>query len=161
MTKQEFLSVLQESLEGNIPQGEIPGNINFYREYFENSPKSEQAVCEELGEPRLIAKTIIDSFIASKGSMAGYYTEQARDEYRNAANYRDSGKQFSQEGNSGREPKRGAWYKRAFRVLILVLCAVFFIVICFFALNLAVRIILPIVAVCLIIKLLLDLFRRY
>ena len=37
---------------------------------------------EELGDPRLIARTIIDSFIAEKGPMADFYTKQARDEYR-------------------------------------------------------------------------------
>lgn len=81
MGKKEFLSVLRESLEGYIPKEEVEKNIKFYRTYFEESELSEQEVSKELDDPRLIARTIIDAYKASKGPMADYYMEQARSEY--------------------------------------------------------------------------------
>ena len=91
MTKNEFLSILRDSLAGNVPSDVINENISYYRDYIENNDKAESQVLEELGDPRLIARTIIDSFIAEKGPMADFYTKQARDEYRgnydNASSY--------------------------------------------------------------------------
>lgn len=81
MGKKEFLSVLRESLEGYIPKEEVEKNINFYRNYFEESELPEKEILDELGDPRLIARTVIDAYKASKGPMADYYTEQARSEY--------------------------------------------------------------------------------
>ncbi len=81
MDKAEFLSVLRESLEGYIPMEEVEHNVNFYRNYFKESDLSEKDMIEELGDPRLIARTIIDAYKASKGPMADYYEKQARSEY--------------------------------------------------------------------------------
>ncbi|MBR1741803.1 MAG: DUF1700 domain-containing protein [Lachnospiraceae bacterium] len=81
MGKKEFLAVLRESLEGYVPKEEVEKNIKFYRNYFEESDLSEGELLEELGDPRLIARTIIEAYKASKGPMADYYTEQARSEY--------------------------------------------------------------------------------
>ena len=79
MTKKEFLDELTESLAGNVPSDVIADNINYYKNYIESSASVEDAL-EELGDPHLIARTIIDSFMASKGPMADYYVEQARNE---------------------------------------------------------------------------------
>lgn len=81
MNKKEFLAVLQECLEGELPFDEIESHISYYRDYIENSQEPEKAVLEQLGDPRLIARTIISTYQAGKGPMAGYYKEQARNEY--------------------------------------------------------------------------------
>ena len=81
MDKKEFFAVLRESLEGYIPKEEVESNIKFYQDYFKESGASEKEVLDELGDPRLIARTVIDAYKASKGPMADYYTEQARSEY--------------------------------------------------------------------------------
>lgn len=101
MTKKEFLSQLQDSLEGNIPKNEIAGNLQYYSDYFSQSGKSETEVCEELGDPRLIARSIIDAFLAGKGSSAGEYIDQARAEY-------SGGTRREYHGNSGEESKSSA-----------------------------------------------------
>ena len=84
MSKKEFLTLLRNSLEGYIPQDEVEENIAYYQTYFQESEESEKTLIEELGDPRLIARTIIDAYKASKGPMADYYTEQARSEYSKA-----------------------------------------------------------------------------
>lgn len=152
MTKQEFLSDLREALEGNIPLHDVDENIRFYENYFRESTKSQEDICEELGDPRLIARTIIDSFTASKGSMADYYKEQARSEF---------SREEREQGSEGERFPDSKWYDRLFGTVITALILVVAAVVCIFLLKVAVYILIPVVLIVLIIKILLDLFRRY
>lgn len=64
MTRQGFLAELTASLQGQVPQGVLREQVNFYASYIDTQiscGKTEEAVLEELGDPRLIARTIIDS----------------------------------------------------------------------------------------------------
>ena len=64
MNKQVFLDELRQALEGNISSQSIVSNIMYYDEYFTNEirkGRSEEEIIDELGDPRLIAKTIIDT----------------------------------------------------------------------------------------------------
>lgn len=81
VNRAEFLSILRESLEGNMPKEDVEANLRYYREYFAQSECSDKEVCEELGDPRLIAKSLIDAYMASKGPNADQYMDQARSEY--------------------------------------------------------------------------------
>lgn len=64
MTREEFLTELRLALQGNIPQAKVNENLRYYENYIiEESRKGrteEQVICD-LGNPRLIAKTIIDT----------------------------------------------------------------------------------------------------
>ena len=78
MTQSEFLEALRDALSGQIPSDEVIENLRYYRSYFSDEMKKgrrEQDILEELGDPRLIAKTIID---ASKASAAGGRAESRR-----------------------------------------------------------------------------------
>lgn len=151
MTKQEFLSELREALEGNIPLDNVEENIRFYDNYFQESSRSEREVCEELGDPRLIARTIMDSFAASKGAMADYYTEQARSEFS-----REEKRHSGSEGTSGWH-----WYDRLTRILVMAAVLIVAAGIFILLLQVAVYIVLPVVAIVFVVKLLSELFRRY
>ena len=64
MTKSEFLEILRLQLDGEMPSGEIYSNIHYYDQYIDkelSSGKTEEEVMNELGDPRLIAKTLIDA----------------------------------------------------------------------------------------------------
>ncbi|MBO4834817.1 MAG: DUF1700 domain-containing protein [Lachnospiraceae bacterium] len=64
MSKTEFLSILRGQLTGQIPTGEVASQINYYEAYIDGqigNGMNEEQVIEELGDPRLIAKTLIDS----------------------------------------------------------------------------------------------------
>ncbi len=64
MTKQEFLESLERHLRGQIPEDQVVENIEYYRSYIDRelaAGKTEAAVMELLGDPWLIAKTLIDS----------------------------------------------------------------------------------------------------
>ena len=69
MTKSEFLEILRQQLDGEMPSGEIYSNIHYYDQYIDKellSGRTEEEVMNGLGDPRLIAKTLID---ADEGPM--------------------------------------------------------------------------------------------
>lgn len=141
MSKKEFLAELKECLEGEIPMEEVRSNVAYYKEYIE-SKDSEKKALEELGSPRLIARTIISSYQANKGPMAGYYKEQARNEY-SQTNHRADGYDTN-EGDvfmfNGRELK---WYEKVLMALIALV--LFFVVLT--VLRIAVNIVLWLIPV--------------
>lgn len=76
MRKSEFLRELEEALAGEVSGGVIRENLQYYDQYISQqaaSGREEEAVIEELGGPRLIAKTIIDSSEAAGDQPDGGY----------------------------------------------------------------------------------------
>ncbi len=64
MTRDDFLTELEDALNGSVKPALVNENLRYYEEYIETEKrkgKSEDAVLEELGDPRLIARTIIDT----------------------------------------------------------------------------------------------------
>ncbi|WP_310601859.1 DUF1700 domain-containing protein [Anaerosporobacter sp.] len=85
MTKEEFIKDLRESLYTEIPSIEIESNIRYYSEYIDSqmsNGKTMDEVMSELGDPRLIARTIIETSKLS-GSNKGH-SKVYQDEYRTA-----------------------------------------------------------------------------
>lgn len=154
MDRGEFLSILRESLEGCIPMDEVEKNIAFYRNYFEESEQSEQELIGELGDPRLIARTIIDAYKASKGPMADYYTEQARSEYsrEHSERYDDS---EQQRGSSG-----PAWYEKALGWIVIFLVLLVVLSVLMAIIGVFVGYVLPIALVVILIKIVIEHFRK-
>lgn len=73
MRKIEFLQELREALEGEVPSHVIQENLNYYDSYISQEAargRGEEEIIEELGGPRIIARTIIDSSEAA-GEAAG------------------------------------------------------------------------------------------
>ena len=78
MNKKEFLDILYEQLSGQMPEGTVSSHIQYYRNYIEEqrrTGRSEDDILSELGDPRLIARTLLDT--DSVGSSRSYspYTE--------------------------------------------------------------------------------------
>ena len=64
MSKNEFLTILRGQLTGKIPTSEVESQVGYYEAYINGQiglGKSEESAVEELGDPRLIAKTVVDS----------------------------------------------------------------------------------------------------
>lgn len=62
MTRQEFLDILGRSLRRELSEQEVLDNIRYYEDYISReiqTGKSEEQVLADLGDPRLIAKTIL------------------------------------------------------------------------------------------------------
>jgi uncharacterized membrane protein len=64
MNKQEFINRLHAALNGRIPAMQVEETVSYYRDYINvemRKGKSEEEVLEALGDPRLIARTIIQT----------------------------------------------------------------------------------------------------
>lgn len=86
MNKNEFLDTLRKSLEGEVDNAIIEKNIRYYSEYISSGKgKSEEEIIEEIGDPRLIAKTIIETEKISGRNESGrdYYSGRYDSDNRN------------------------------------------------------------------------------
>ena len=73
MSKEEFLQELSEALVGEVPESVIRDNISYYGSYLSQEMAKGRSVDEivmEIGEPFIVAKTIIEHCEAS-GECAG------------------------------------------------------------------------------------------
>lgn len=70
MSKSEFLDKLRVSLNGKVSPSLVEENIRYYNEYIQSQiagGRSEEEVMEHLGDPRLIARTIVQTNGSSEG----------------------------------------------------------------------------------------------
>lgn len=75
MSKEEFLRGLEEALAGEVPEAVIRENRNYYNSYISQEMSRGRTVDEivdEIGEPRIVARTIIDSCEAAGETGDGY-----------------------------------------------------------------------------------------
>jgi uncharacterized membrane protein len=71
MNKEEFLQTLRRALNGDVPPGVVEENIRYYDSYITEEVRkgrSEEDVIAEIGDPRLIARTIEDTTDGSGGN---------------------------------------------------------------------------------------------
>ena len=80
MDRNEFVSTLRAALTGELPASVVEDNVRYYDAYISQeiaSGKSEREVMESLGDPRLIARTILDTQRQQGGYQEqSYYTEE-------------------------------------------------------------------------------------
>lgn len=78
MKKQQFLNELCDYLEENLPGVDTEEILEFYDGYFDEHIKlgeQEEKIAEELGDPRLIGKTIIDANFNKVSGSKEFYRE--------------------------------------------------------------------------------------
>lgn len=152
MNKVEFLDVLENTLRGEVDPDIIEQSIKFYDQYIETRMDGNEAkILNELGDPRLIAKTIIETEKVAK----------QKDKY-SSNNYNSENKE-AEDGPSNNR-KRGSslfsfnmkWYHKVLTALIIVMVFIVIIYLGRFLLYLLFSFGVPI----LLILLLLVLFRR-
>lgn len=64
MTENEFLQILNEQLTGQMPVSAAASHIEYYRNYIHDEIRKghkEDDILKNLGDPRLIARTILDT----------------------------------------------------------------------------------------------------
>ena len=64
MDKRVFLDRLRNTLNGDLSPEQVSENVNYYQDYIESrmaTGMSEEEVLSQLGDPRLIAKSIISA----------------------------------------------------------------------------------------------------
>lgn len=153
MTRQEFLEELRIALQGEISQSRINEHLRYYDNYImeeSRKGKTEQQVLEELGNPRLIAKTLIDT-------ADGYGTEYRESAY--TGDFRESrqeakGFQADYSREHGWDIRYGkfrfnSWYGK----LILILAAILIIILVAQLVAFLLPIVIPIVMILMILSL--------
>ena len=101
MTKTEFLQILREELDGRVPYSVIQENLNYYNSYIDGETakgRPELQVIEELGGPRIIARTIVDATLDTEDRPDGFQSYGGREEYDGAAK-RTAQKQYTEYGD--------------------------------------------------------------
>ena len=72
MNRTEFVQTLRRSLSGKMSYQEVNEHVEYYENYFDAElahGKAESEILEKLGDPRLIAKTILQT--AGDGAERG------------------------------------------------------------------------------------------
>ncbi len=118
MRKEEFLQGLREALAGEVPTETVRENLQYYEDYIRTEQgrgRTEDEVMEELGSPRLIARTIIDTM---PGAGDGSYgsRETASESY--AQNSRD---ESYQQSRGVRYYDLNKWYWKLLGIVLAVL----------------------------------------
>lgn len=132
MTKTEFLRILREELDGRVPYAVIQENLNYYDTYINGElgkGLDEDQVIQELGGPRLIARTIVDATLDTEDRPDGFQSYEEHDSSSGKAGARQ--KEQQEQGRSVHYLDFSKWYVRLlaglaiFAVLILVITVIF------------------------------------
>ena len=133
MSKEEFLRELEEALAGDVPEAVIRDNVSYYGSYLSQEMakgRSVEEIVSEIGEPFIIAKTIIEHCEASGacGENGGYrsYQESYQDSYQDSGRCQSSYGNSGQGNGQGRSPFSGMhyidlnkWYWKLLAIVIL------------------------------------------
>jgi uncharacterized membrane protein len=130
MDKREFLEVLRQSLKGEVTSEVIEQNIRYYDQYIDAPSVEEEAkILSLLGDPRLIARTIIESDRAAK--QKGKYTSSSQDGHTNYYDEEgDTGNHNEGSSNNSRNMffTNFKWYHKvmiAIAILLVLILVVF------------------------------------
>lgn len=107
MTKKNFLENMRLALNGKVPGNVVTENLQYYEDYINTEirkGKSEEEVLSSLGDPRLIARTIIITSGSRENAATGGNGEYSSDR--------------PQSGTRGHLP---VWVWLIFGILIIVL----------------------------------------
>lgn len=147
MTRNEFLDRLQEALGNDLAAPIVRENVDYYDQYILNevkSGRSEETVIDELGDPWVIARTVIDASEGMKetGAGSGYAYESNNQGY----DY------DQQDGYVRRIETSGGWWK-----LIVMLLGIIGILIAVVAviggiISLVAPILIPVLIIMIIVR---------
>lgn len=157
MAKQEFLEKLRLALNGKVSSGQLAENLRYYEDYINTEirkGREEEEVLSCLGDPRLIARTIVET----KGNGT-------------AAWYEDAGQGGEQEGWEDGDSAGGQIFGRQrdglrpsifFRIplwgwlLIIIVVLVLILSLVFSVISALLPVLLPIMVVLFLVKLFRD-----
>ena len=126
MTRQEFLEELQLALQGLLSQAAVRDNIRYYDHYIREEMqkgKTEQAVIEALGNPRLIAKTLIDTTDQyHRAAGSSYYSEYNNREGAGTGYHSGTSENSGWYGGGG---KQSSWFRKLLMIVIAIIMIVF------------------------------------
>lgn len=131
MDRQAFLEILNEELMDNLQPSEAQYQMNYYRDYINSqiaSGRTEAEVMAELGDPRMIARTVIDGERDAGAWVRGEEREETVYEEQNG--YDDGQRMYDEydpfAGMQPQEPDLKTKFK-VYGIIALVLIVIFLI----------------------------------
>lgn len=148
MKKREFLDRLKAALLSRINSQAIAENVNYYEDYINTQVRmgmKEEEVIAKLGDPRLLAKTIIDSE-RRKGNATEFGESQTGTDY---------GNYTSEEPAYNTKPKK---HMPVWAVLLIVFLVIFVVIglvlsLVFSIISFFIPVLLPILLVVFLVRL--------
>ena len=154
MTQEEFLKKLKEALENDLSGRIVQENVSYYESYIIEEirkGRAESEVIEELGDPWVIARSIIDMAEGEPGTKEEYYgsAKSSSRQERKADRYAGG------MGNNGNIHvfSMDSWWKKL--LVILGVIGIFLIIIAVIGgiFSLLMPIIVPVLCIALIFRL--------
>lgn len=123
MGRREFLEILRGQLSGQMAQGKAAAHVRYYEDYIQSqvrSGRSETDVLAELGDPRLIARTLIDTDDGTEVYDESGYAEESygSDDYAENSTGNTTGRTKSYRLDLG------TWYGKAIVIAIAVIMVI-------------------------------------
>ena len=120
MNKDEFLRRLEDALSGEVPASVIRENLNYYADYLSQElgkGRTMDEIIEEIGEPNIVARTIINSAEAAGETGDGHGS------FEDASPRDDDRRSTYSQGSyqNGSAPNLNKWYWKLALVVILFL----------------------------------------
>lgn len=114
MNRTEFLDTLRSQLSGQMHEGKVAAHVRYYEDYIQSQVRSgrdEQQVLDELGDPRLIARTLLDTDTDNGNiSYEEYSTEDSG----------FSGDSYSEDKRQVHSFQDKPWYEKLISLVIFV-----------------------------------------
>lgn len=139
MSKNEFIQGLEAALSGNVPPETVRENLIYYRDYIRTElekGRTEQDIMDELGDPRLIARTIMDTTPGAEDGafepyhFRGFFGEGSQTgSYSQGSGYSQDSSYSQNDGYTQGSGSRGhvhyydlnKWYWKLLAVVVVVL----------------------------------------
>ena len=84
MNKEQFIDALRRALYGKIDDYTLQDHIRYYEDYIRQEMgkgRTEQEVLQELGDPRLLARTIVETSSLKNPDTVYTVDEEGQDSY--------------------------------------------------------------------------------
>ena len=147
MNKQEFIDRLRMALSGKVSARLVEENVSYYEEYINSQVRmgsSEESVLASLGDPRLIAKSIITANEGENSNTSGSGAQSS---------YQDQYAAQKQQNGSLKVVNMPRW--------VAILITVLIIIVIISIVGSIISALIPIIPIVLIIILLVKLFRDW
>lgn len=161
MGRQEFIDRLKAALHGSLASSTVAEHVRYYDDYIRaemQKGKSEEAVMASLGDPRLIARTIIQTNTIEDGWQEGSHQGSTRREY-DQEGYQSG---YGSGGFKQTMRQEQGQVSRLFRIpgwvwiLVVILILVFILSAIMSVLSFLAPVLIPVVVVVFLVKLFRD-----
>lgn len=151
MTRSEFLSQLREALQGDLSSSTVQENVNYYNSYISEEVakgKREEEVLQMLGDPWILAHTIID---ANDGTDRETVYESGGGSYTSSRAQNEYGR--SNTGSNIHVFGLDTWWKKLLLVLVVIMVVVLIVAVISGVVQLLAPVLVPLLIVMIIVRL--------